>query len=83
VAGEETTPKPMDDEVVIFEDFFIVVLRMPLHSALADILLKFHAQLHQLMPNVVAQLSMYFWAVSSFGGVPMINAFKKRYELHY
>jgi hypothetical protein len=42
-AGEETTPKPMDDEVVIFEDFFIVGLRMPPHSVLVDILLKFHA----------------------------------------
>jgi hypothetical protein len=40
-------------------------------------------QLHQLMPNAVAQLSKYFWAVGSFGGVLLRNSFVKRYELHY
>jgi hypothetical protein len=30
-----------DDEAVIYEDFFIAGLRMPLHPALADILLHF------------------------------------------
>jgi hypothetical protein len=40
-------------------------------------------QLHQLTPNVMAQLSKYFWVVGSFGGAPVSNAFVKRYELHY
>jgi hypothetical protein len=39
-AGEETTPKLNEDEVV-FKDFFVAGLCMPPHSALADILLKF------------------------------------------
>jgi hypothetical protein len=42
---------------------------MPLHPALADILLHFQVQLNQLTPNAIAQLSKYFWAVGSFGGV--------------
>jgi hypothetical protein len=40
-AEEETTPEPTDDKVEVFEDFFIVGFWMPLHTALADILLKF------------------------------------------
>jgi hypothetical protein len=53
-AGEEMIPGPQEDEAVIFEDFFVVVSRMPPHPALADILLKFQALLHQLMPNAIA-----------------------------
>jgi hypothetical protein len=40
-------------------------------------------QLHQLMPNAITQLSKYFWAVRSFGGVPSGDALAKRYGLHY
>jgi hypothetical protein len=72
-----------DDEAVVFEEFFIAGLYMPPHPALAAILLKFYAQLHQLTPNAIAQLSKYFWVVGSFGGIPSGDAFAKRYELHY
>jgi hypothetical protein len=47
--------------------FFVAGLHMPPHPALPDIFLKFQAQLHQLMPNTMAQFSKYFWAVGSFG----------------
>jgi hypothetical protein len=60
VPGEETIPKPRDDEVVVFENFFIAALRMPPHTTVAEMLLKFRVQLHQLMPNAIAQLSKYF-----------------------
>jgi hypothetical protein len=50
----ETVPEPNDDEAIVFEEFFIAGLRMPLHLVLADILLKFQAQFHQLMLNAVA-----------------------------
>jgi hypothetical protein len=70
--GEETTPEPNDDEVVIFEDFFVAGLRMPPHSVLVNILLKFQVQLHQLTPNAITQLSKYFWVVGSFGGVSRV-----------
>jgi hypothetical protein len=62
---------------------FVAGLRMPLHPALTDILLHFQVQLHQLMPNAIAQLSKFFWAVGSFVGVLLGNLFAKRYELHY
>jgi hypothetical protein len=81
--GTETMPEPDDDEVVVYDDFFVTGLRMPPHPALAYILLYFQVQLHQLTLNAIAQLSKYFWAVGSFRGVPSGSAFAKRYELHY
>jgi hypothetical protein len=45
---------------------------------LANILLKFQVQLHQLTPNAMVQLSKYIWAVMSFGGVPCADGFAKR-----
>jgi hypothetical protein len=51
---------------------------MPLHSQLTKMVLKFRVQLHQPAPNTVFQLSKFFWAVATYGGL-----FAKRYELHY
>jgi hypothetical protein len=53
----EAVPEPDSDEAGMYEGFFVASLHMPLHLALADILLKFRAQMHQLMPNAIAQLS--------------------------
>jgi hypothetical protein len=39
--GEETTPKPGKDEVVIFKSFFKAGLRFPLNKMIADVLKKF------------------------------------------
>jgi hypothetical protein len=80
---QEVVPDPADDEVVIFEEFFAVGLRMPPQPALIDILVKFRVQLHQLTLNAFAQLSKYFWALMSFGDEPSSDGFVKLYELHY
>jgi hypothetical protein len=58
--GTETVLEPNGDEAVVYEDFFIAGLCMPPHLALADILLHFQAQLHELTPNAIAQLSKNF-----------------------
>jgi hypothetical protein len=68
--GAEMVLEPNDDKAVVYEDFFVTGLRMPPHPALVDILLHFQAQLHQLMPNAIAQLLKYLWAIGSFRGVP-------------
>jgi hypothetical protein len=52
--GAETMPEPNGHGAVVYKDFFITSLCMPLHPALADILLHFQSQLHQLMPNTIA-----------------------------
>jgi hypothetical protein len=81
--GEETVLEPQPDEVVVFEEFFIASLRMPPHPLLAEILLKFQVQIHQLTPNSMVQLSKYICTVLSFRGIPSAQGFVKWYKLHY
>jgi hypothetical protein len=57
--GEETTPKPGKDEVVVFKSFFKAGLRFPLNKMIADVLKKFGVYLHQLTPNAIVRLSVY------------------------
>jgi hypothetical protein len=66
--GEEVIPEPVNDEAIMFEEFFAAGLRMPPQPALADILVKYHVQIHQLTPDAFTQVSKYFWVVMSFGG---------------
>jgi hypothetical protein len=65
--GEEITPKPGKDEVVVFKSFFKAGLRFPLNRMIADILKKFGIYLHQLTPNAMVRLSVYIWALRSQG----------------
>jgi hypothetical protein len=57
--GEEVTPKPKKDEVVVFKSFFKVGLRFPLHGMIIDVLERFGIHLHQLTPNAIVRLSVY------------------------
>jgi hypothetical protein len=81
--GEEVILKPAADEAIMFEEFCAAGLWMPPHPALTDILVMFHVQLHQLMPNAFAQFSKYILVVMSFGGKPSDDDFAKCYKLHY
>jgi hypothetical protein len=57
--GDEITPKPEKDEVVVFKSFFKAGLRFPLNGMIADVLKKFGIYLHQLTPNAIVRLSVY------------------------
>jgi hypothetical protein len=57
--GEEITPKPEKNEVVVFKSFFKVGLRFSLNEMIADVLKKFGVYLHQLTPNAIVRLSVY------------------------
>jgi hypothetical protein len=74
--GEETTPKPQKDEIVIFKSFLKAGLRFPLNRMLADVLKKFGIYLHQLTPNAIVRLSVYIWALRSQGWshLPKVSA---------
>jgi hypothetical protein len=65
--GEETTPKPQKDEIVIFKSFLKAGLRFPLNRMITDVLKKFGIYLHQLTPNAIVRLSVYIWALQSQG----------------
>jgi hypothetical protein len=81
--GEETIPKPENDEVEVFKSFFKAGLRFPLHEMIADVLENFEIYLHQLTSNAIVRLSVYIWALRSQGVEPLAEAFCRVHELHY
>jgi hypothetical protein len=82
-AGEETTPKPKDDEVVVFKSFFRAGLRFPLNEMIGEVLDNFEIFLHQLTPNTIVRLNIFIWALQSQGMDPNAEAFCRVHELHY
>jgi hypothetical protein len=82
VPGVEEIPEP-EGELVVFEAFFIVGLRLPAHHFMAEVMQRFDVQVHKLTPNAVVALAKYVWAVTSYGGQPSVEVFTKNYCLHW
>jgi hypothetical protein len=82
VPGAEEVPEP-EGELVVFEAFFTVGLRLPAHRFVSEVLRKFGVQVHQLTPNTVVALAKYVWATTSYGGQPSVEVFAKQYCLHW
>jgi hypothetical protein len=61
--GEETTPTPENDDVVVFRSFFRAGLRFPLNEMIGEVLKNYEIYLHQLTPNAIVRLSVYIWAI--------------------
>ena len=80
--GEETTPVPKKDEVVVFKSFR-TGLRFPLNEMIGEVLKNFEIYLHQLTPNAIVRLSVFIWALRSQGMRPDAEAFYRVHELHY
>jgi hypothetical protein len=81
-AGEETTPQPKNDEVIVFRSFFKVGLRFPLNEIIGEILDNYEIFLHQLTPNAIVRLSIFIWALRSQGMDPNAEVFCRVHELH-
>jgi hypothetical protein len=82
-AGDETTPTPKNDEVVVFKSFFRAGLRFPLNEMIGEVLDNYEIYLHQLTPNAIVRLSVFIWALRSQGVDPNAKAFCRVHELHY
>jgi hypothetical protein len=82
-AGEETTPKPKNDEVVVFKSFFKAGLWFPLHEMIGEVLDNYEIYRHQLTPNAIVRLIIFIWALRSEGMDPNAEAFCRVHELHY
>jgi hypothetical protein len=82
VPGAEEVPEPEGD-LVVFEAFFTIGLRLPAHRFVAEVLQRFEVQVHQLTPNAVVALAKYVWAATSYGGQPSVEVFAKNYYLHW
>jgi hypothetical protein len=81
--GEETTPKPEKDEIVIFKSFLKAGLRFPLNRMISDVLQRFGIYFHQLTPHAIVRLSVYIWALRSQAVEPFADSFCRVHELHY
>jgi hypothetical protein len=82
-AGEETTPTPKNDEVVVFKSFFRAGLRFPLNEMIGEVLDNYEIYLHKLTPNAIVRLSVSIWALRSQGMDPNAEAFCRVHDLHY
>jgi hypothetical protein len=82
-AGEEVTPEPKEDEVVVFKSFFMAGLWFPLYDVIGEILKRIEIYLHQLTPNAIVRLSVYIWALRSQGKSANAEGFCPVHELHY
>jgi hypothetical protein len=81
--GEETTPTPEEDEVVVFRSFFRAGLRFPLNEMIGEVLDNYEIYLHQLTPNTIVRLSVFIWALRSKGTDLNAEAFCRVHGLHY
>jgi hypothetical protein len=81
--GEEITPEPREDEVIVFKSFFRVGLRFPLNDMIVEVLKIFEIYLHRLTPNAIVRLSIFIWALWSHGMDANVEAFCRVHELHY
>jgi hypothetical protein len=56
--GAEQVPEP-EGELIVFDAFFAVGLRLPTHRFMVEVLRRFEVHVHQLTPNVVVALAKY------------------------
>jgi phosphotransferase system IIB component len=82
-AGEETTPEPKNDEIVVFKSFFRAGLWFPLNEMIGEVLDNYDIYLHQLTPNAIVRLSVFIWALRSQGMDLNAKAFYRVHEIHY
>ena len=78
----EIVPTPKKGEVILFRDFFMAGLRLPVDPVVPLLLAPFNVKLHHLTPNAMVQLSKFLWAVWTFGGEVSVDAFCRLFELH-
>jgi hypothetical protein len=81
--GRETTLKPRKNESVVFRDFVIVGLRLPVSKRFANILVAYMFQIHQLTPNSFPQIMKFLWACRTFAGDNDVETFIRQFEIHW
>lgn len=78
---EEEVPEPRAYQAVVFRDFFVARLRFPCKGFVGDVLTLFNIEIHQLMPNAFARLSIFVMSSKMMGCTPSANCFAQFYEM--
>jgi hypothetical protein len=81
--GRETTTKPRKNENVVFWDFFVTGLRLPVSMRFSEILSAYNVQIHQLTPNSIPQIMKFLWACHTFVGDNDVETFVHHIEIHW
>jgi hypothetical protein len=83
VCGDNTTPAPEENEVVIHRSFFKAGLQFPLSKFVVEVLKIFQIFLHQITPKAIMRMGTFVWAVRSQGLEPSAKCFCSMHELLY
>jgi hypothetical protein len=65
--GDNNTPVPEADEVVVYRSFMKVGLLLPLDKFLVEVLKTFEIYLHQITPEAIIRMGIFIWAMRSQG----------------
>jgi hypothetical protein len=83
VGGDNTTPAPEENEVVVYRSFLKVGLRFPLSKFVVEVLKIFQIFLHQLTPESIITMGLFVWAIRSQGLQLSVKCFCSMHELLY
>ena len=78
--GNHSCPK--EGEVVVFRVFFYCRVEVARGPYCSSLLAPFNVKLHHFTPNAMVQLSKFVWAVQTFGGEVLVDAFCRLFQLH-
>jgi hypothetical protein len=81
--GDNASPAPEVDEVVVYRSFMEAGLRFPLSKFLVEVLKTFEIFLHQITPEAIIRMGVFIWAVRSQGLEPSAKCFCNMHELLY
>jgi hypothetical protein len=79
--GDNNTPVPEADEVVVYISFMKAGLRFPLDKFLVEVLKTFEIYLHQITPEAIIRMGIFIWATRSQGLEPNAKCFCNIHEL--
>jgi hypothetical protein len=83
VGGDNTVPAPEENEVVVYRSSLKAGLQFPLSKFVVEVLKIFQIFLHQLTPEAIIRMGLFFWAVRSQGLEPSAKCFYSMHELLY
>lgn len=75
-------PKPNANEALVFRDFFLVGLQIPVSKFVGALMEKYDTYLHHQTPNSIMTIVKFIWFCRTFGEYPDIDCFGSFYELH-
>ena len=83
VGEDSTAPTLEENEVVIYRSFLKAGLRFPLSKFVVEVLKIFQIFLHQITPEAIIRMGIFFWDVRSQGLELSAKCFCSMHELLY